>query len=461
MALGGSLIVFERPMLQGITSCLRTVGEGVSELLWPTRCVLCDVPGTLLCDECRLELPYIDPLLACPLCGQAHGKFACVDCNSFIVKHRGLVPDQRDSTRGEHDISHDVSRPVSREVSHSVPTDVSREVSHGVPDDVSRRAPQQALGTHKAACGYHAREEIPGQQRCVSQNESVSRPVHNAREKNVSRYEHHATSENVSRREPYIEEDVSQYRPHTRIGDRSQPEACTRMGDRSQTGACTRMEDASPRDPLGRKEDAPQAKRRSQTPLDQVASVFELVDPCRKLITTYKDHKEVRLASVLTELLVDYIDPAWVKPGETAIVVIPARHQAIRERGFDHMKLIGEKLAQLTGLPLVDAIEPNERGDQRGLSASSRQENMHDSFRPRTQNPNQRSCNARDLEQPCCSEGPSRGLHIMSHTVSRMSANIILVDDVLTTGATLTSAAITLKQMGARKVYGLTVARLP
>lgn len=445
MALGGSLIVFERPMLQGITSCLRTVGEGVSELLWPTRCVLCDVPGTLLCDECRLELPYIDPLLACPLCGQAHGKFACVDCNSFIVKHRGLVPDQRDSTRGEHDISHDVSR----------------EVSHSVPTDVSRRAPQQALGTHKAACGYHACMEIPGQQQGVSQNERVSRPVHNAREKNVSRYEHHATSENVSRRESYIEEDVSQYRPHTKIGDRSQPEACTRMGDRSQPGACTRMEDASPRDPLGRKEDAPQAKQRSQTPLEQVASVFELVDPCRKLITTYKDHKEVRLASVLAELLVDYINPAWVKPGETAIVVIPARHQAIRERGFDHMKLIGEKLAQLTGLPLVDAIEPNERGDQRGLSASSRQQNMHDSFRPRTYDSSQRGCNARDPEQPCCSEGSSQGSRNMSHAISRMPAHIILVDDVLTTGATLTSAATTLKQMGVEKVYGLTVSRLP
>lgn len=433
MGLKGSLVASERSMLQGITSCLRTVGEGVSELLWPTRCVLCDVPGTLLCDECRLELPYIDPLRACPLCGQAHGKFACVDCNSFIVKHRGLVPDQRDSTRGEHDISHD----VSREVSHSVPTDVSREVSHGVPGDVSRRAPQQALGTHKAACGYHACEEIPGQQQGVSQNESVSRPVHNAREKNVSR------------REPYIEEDVSRFDSRTRIGDRSKP------------GVCTRMEDASQRDPLGRKEDAPQTNQRSQTPLDQVTSVFELVDPCRKLITTYKDYKEVRLASVLAELLVDYIDPGWVEPGETAIVVIPARHQAIRERGFDHMKLIGEKLAQLTALPLVDAIEPNERGDQRGLSASSRRENMHDSFRPRMQNPNQRGWNARDLKHPRCNEGSSRGWGIMSHAVSRMSANIILVDDVLTTGATLTSAAITLKQMGARKVYGLTIARLP
>lgn len=162
--------------------------------------------------------------------------------------------------------------------------------------------------------------------------------------------------------------------------------------------------------------------------------MFEFIDPCRKLITTYKDHKEVRLASVLAQLLVDYIDPMWTEPGNTALVVIPARHQAIRERGFDHMQLVGEQLAQLTGLPLENALEPNERGDQRGLSASSRQRNMHDSFLPSS-------------------------LHrTMSMPVSR---HVILVDDVLTTGATLISAATTLKQMGAEKVFGLTVARLP
>ena len=38
---------------------------------------------------------------------------------------------------------------------------------------------------------------------------------------------------------------------------------------------------------------------------------------------------------------------------------------------------------------------------------------------------------------------------------------VILVDDVLTTGATLMAAASALKEAGIEQVFGLTVARLP
>ena len=54
--------------------------EGLAELLWPTRCVICDRPGTLLCDNCREELPWIDRQQACPLCGVPYGQYLCVDC---------------------------------------------------------------------------------------------------------------------------------------------------------------------------------------------------------------------------------------------------------------------------------------------------------------------------------------------------------------------------------------------
>lgn len=251
-----------RALAHAARKLLHIAGEGLAEVAWPTSCAICDVPGALLCERCRLTLPYIDALRVCARCGQAYGQMACVECNSFMREELGL-----------------------------------------------RDAPVRFM-------------------------------------------------------------------------------------------------------------------------LDDLASVLRFVDPFRRVITTYKDHREVRLGAVLAEMLSHRIDPAWVSENRTALVVIPTRAEAISERGFDHMEVIGGHLAKLTGLPHVRPIAPSESEDQRDLQAADRHANVSASFAPRPL-----WCG--ELEQ------------------------VILVDDVLTTGATLTAAATTLKAMGAEKVFGLTLARLP
>lgn len=302
MSLKGALVAREHPLLDRLASRLDIAKQGAEELFWPTRCVLCDVPGTLLCEECRLEIPYIDALHACPYCGQAYGKLACIDCNSFMVAHRQLAPDQRSSTHGDQGLLHE--------------------------GGISFMGSQCATEAQRA-----------------------------------------------------------------------------RMPDEPQRA------------------------------LDKVVSVFSFVDPCRKLITVYKDKKELRLAEVLAEMLANYVDPSWVVPGETALVVVPARKQALRERGFDHMKEVGLRLSKRCGLPLLDILRTVDRSDQRGLSASSRQQNMKDSFAFNPQG--------------------------LLRTAGVIPERVILVDDVLTTGATLMAAANVLKEAGIEQVFGLTVARLP
>lgn len=61
-------------------SLLRVVEEGARELLWPTRCVGCDEPGELLCEECRRSLPWIEQRWACPVCGAPFGWLVCSAC---------------------------------------------------------------------------------------------------------------------------------------------------------------------------------------------------------------------------------------------------------------------------------------------------------------------------------------------------------------------------------------------
>lgn len=51
-----------------------------AETVWPTRCVGCDLPGTLLCPECAEKLPYIDPTISCPACAAPFGSLVCTEC---------------------------------------------------------------------------------------------------------------------------------------------------------------------------------------------------------------------------------------------------------------------------------------------------------------------------------------------------------------------------------------------
>ena len=59
--------------------------EVVAETLWPTRCAICDRPGTPLCPDCIAALPYIDSLLACPRCGAPFGRVQCTECNRVLL----------------------------------------------------------------------------------------------------------------------------------------------------------------------------------------------------------------------------------------------------------------------------------------------------------------------------------------------------------------------------------------
>jgi ComF family protein len=58
---------------------MRTL-EHLAELLFPTRCAGCELPGEVLCDACRRALPRIEPAGACPRCGAPYGYLVCTEC---------------------------------------------------------------------------------------------------------------------------------------------------------------------------------------------------------------------------------------------------------------------------------------------------------------------------------------------------------------------------------------------
>lgn len=112
------------------------------------------------------------------------------------------------------------------------------------------------------------------------------------------------------------------------------------------------------------------------------------------------------------------------------VVPVPLHHDRQRERGYNQADLIARPLARRLGLPCrsVLLVRTKPRPDKLHLSLAERWDSVRGAFAAR---PGKRVDNFR----------------------------VLLVDDVMTTGATLDACARALRQAGARSVAGLTVAR--
>jgi ComF family protein len=127
-------------------------------------------------------------------------------------------------------------------------------------------------------------------------------------------------------------------------------------------------------------------------------------------------------------LLADYLKENPL-PGE-ALIGVPLHPRRLRERGYNQSSLIAAELGKRIGLPLIEdcLIRVKQAQPQvKAVDVEERRTNVADAF-------------------VCCDERVS-------------GKQIILIDDVCTSGATLESCAAALKNKGAKCVWGLTLAR--
>lgn len=164
-------------------------------------------------------------------------------------------------------------------------------------------------------------------------------------------------------------------------------------------------------------------------------SAFVYQGPAARLITVYKDQFELRLAPVLAAALVCALEEAETSAVRQnslnlqeidAVTFIPATAEAFKRRGFDHMELVAREVARLLDLPCIDVLVHKEAKDQRSLNRTQRVENMKGTFE-------------------------------VAHDVYDM--HILLIDDVITTGASIREATRELYVRGAALVLAASVAR--
>ena len=116
-----------------------------------------------------------------------------------------------------------------------------------------------------------------------------------------------------------------------------------------------------------------------------------------------------------------------------AVTWAPTSVERRRERGFDQAELLARRIGRELGLPAPALLRRAHGPPQTGRHAAER--HLGPSF----------TCTRPSGASP----------------LGATPARVLLVDDVVTTGATLTSAARALRQAGVTTVVGLAAARTP
>lgn len=130
----------------------------------------------------------------------------------------------------------------------------------------------------------------------------------------------------------------------------------------------------------------------------------------------------------MAETFLGYNSDDEISKKSYLIVPIPTATQRIRQRSFDHAKLLSRQLARNLKLETANALRRIGQSRQLGSRRSDRLVQTKDNY---------------VVKDPRRIQG----------------RNILLVDDVVTTGATLQAASQALKSAGAKSVDALVFAK--
>jgi predicted amidophosphoribosyltransferase len=154
-----------------------------------------------------------------------------------------------------------------------------------------------------------------------------------------------------------------------------------------------------------------------------VRSAFWLSPEAREVVHHLKYDDYPGLGTIVARLMQQRL----ARPTGATLIPIPIGPRKLRLRGYNQALVIARALGQLWNLPVRDALSrTRETGTQTALTPDARLANVATAFAP---------------------AGPA----------GRTEA--VLVDDVLTTGATLRAAARALVEGGWRRVAAVTFAR--
>jgi predicted amidophosphoribosyltransferase len=146
-------------------------------------------------------------------------------------------------------------------------------------------------------------------------------------------------------------------------------------------------------------------------------------DTVRRLVRSWKEHGLRTLAAVAADAIAEALPP----PSATALTFVPADRARGLRRGHHPAERLARELGERWSLPVLPLLgRTRSIPRQRGLSLADRRRNVAGAF------------------------APARG----------SPKTLTLVDDVYTSGSTVSAAATALRKAGARRIDVITFARV-
>jgi ComF family protein len=164
---------------------------------------------------------------------------------------------------------------------------------------------------------------------------------------------------------------------------------------------------------------------------DTARAAFVYGGPARATLLAFKHGDREHLAKVMAPHMARAAGSLMAPAADTVLVPVPLHRWRLWRRGFNQAALLAKALSGLHEIPIcVDALERAKATPMSvGLGRKARAANVRGAFRVRRKATIKGRC-------------------------------VILVDDVLTTGATVEACARVLRRAGAREVHVLTFARV-
>ena len=163
---------------------------------------------------------------------------------------------------------------------------------------------------------------------------------------------------------------------------------------------------------------------------DTAVSAYRSRGIVRQVILNFKYGRQIYLRHLMGHWLIAALDDLRIRDRKfDAIIPVPLHPAKQRERGFNQAALLAGLVAVHLGVRVSPALERVRfTTTQTAFDRAERMQNLRHAFRLR------RNADVRRLD-------------------------VLLIDDVLTTGSTLSECARILKENGARAVYAATAAR--